>query len=92
MKVLITGANGFIGKNLRLHLSERKDVETVCFTRSDTIDSLRDKLQDVDLVFHLAGVNRPKDETEFLVDNTDLSSKLCQEIKLINKEQVKKYP
>lgn len=92
MKVLITGANGFIGKNLRLHLSERKDIETICFTRSDTIDSLRDKLRDVDFVFHLAGVNRPKNESEFLIGNTDLSSKLCQEIEFINKETAKKIP
>ena len=32
MKVLITGANGFIGKNLQLHLTERKDVQVLCFT------------------------------------------------------------
>ncbi len=32
MKILITGANGFMGKNLQLHLAERKDVEVVCYT------------------------------------------------------------
>ena len=35
MRVLITGANGFVGKNLQLHLAERKDVQVVCFTRAD---------------------------------------------------------
>ena len=39
MKVLITGANGFMGKNLQLHLAERKDVEVVCFTRDDDVAS-----------------------------------------------------
>ena len=33
MRVLVTGANGFIGKNLLVHLAERKDIEVVCFTR-----------------------------------------------------------
>jgi UDP-2-acetamido-2,6-beta-L-arabino-hexul-4-ose reductase len=33
MRVLITGADGFIGNNLQLHLAERKDVQVVCFTR-----------------------------------------------------------
>ena len=36
MKVLITGAGGFVGKNLQQHLAERKDVEVVCFTRANT--------------------------------------------------------
>ncbi len=37
MKVLITGAGGFVGKNLQQHLAERKDVEVVCFTRANTV-------------------------------------------------------
>ena len=40
MKVLITGANGFVGKNLQLHLAERKDVAVVCFDRSDDVADL----------------------------------------------------
>ena len=40
MKVLITGANGFVGKNLQLHLAERKDVQVVCFTRADDMARL----------------------------------------------------
>ena len=40
MKVLITGAGGFVGKNLQQHLAERKDVEVVCFTRANTAADL----------------------------------------------------
>jgi UDP-2-acetamido-2,6-beta-L-arabino-hexul-4-ose reductase len=40
MKVLITGANGFVGKNLQLHLSERREVQVACFTRSDDATKL----------------------------------------------------
>jgi UDP-2-acetamido-2,6-beta-L-arabino-hexul-4-ose reductase len=61
MEILITGADGFIGKNLQLHLAERKDVQVVCFTRGDEVAQLPALLQGVDFVFHLAGVNRPQD-------------------------------
>jgi UDP-2-acetamido-2,6-beta-L-arabino-hexul-4-ose reductase len=40
MKVLITGANGFVGKNLQLHLAARKYVQVVCFTRDDDLAQL----------------------------------------------------
>ena len=40
MEILITGADGFIGKNLQLHLAERKDVQVVCFTRADDVARL----------------------------------------------------
>lgn len=78
MKVLITGANGFIGKNLQLRLSERKDVDVVCFTRSHDLEQLPELLQTVDFVFHLAGVNRPQDPLEFFNVNADLTSALSR--------------
>lgn len=77
MKVLITGANGFVGKNLQLRLSERKDVQVACFTREHRPEQLPDLLQGVDFVFHLAGVNRPQDPEEFAVGNADLTRVLC---------------
>lgn len=77
MKVLITGAAGFVGKNLQLFLAERRDVEVVCFERSDSVDDLPAKLAGVDFVFHLAGVNRPQDPQEFVTGNADLTSALC---------------
>ena len=80
MKVLITGANGFIGKNLQLHLAERKDVQVVCFTRDDDVAQLPVLLQGVDFVFHLAGVNRPQDPQEFVSGNVDLTQALCQAV------------
>ncbi len=77
MKVLITGANGFVGKNLRIHLAERKDVEVLCYTREHSVDELPELLDGVGFVFHLAGINRPQDPAEFAAGNTDLTVALC---------------
>jgi UDP-2-acetamido-2,6-beta-L-arabino-hexul-4-ose reductase len=92
MKVLITGANGFVGKNLQLHLAERKDVEVVCFTRAQSLEQLPALLQGVDFVFHLAGINRPQDPAEFVTGNSDLTQALCDAVAEIAKVSGKKVP
>lgn len=86
MKVLITGANGFVGKNLQLHLSERSDVEVSCFIREHDESDLQSLVADADIVFHLAGINRPKDPAEFKQGNTDLSQSLCEALQAANKK------
>lgn len=78
LKVLVTGSGGFLATNLRVHLSERHDVEVICFNREDDVQSLAVKLSGVDFVFHLAGVNRTNDEVEFSSGNAELTSSLCQ--------------
>ena len=80
MKVLITGANGFIGRNLQLRLMERSDVQMVCYTRDQRAGQLAERLADVDFVFHLAGVNRPQDPKEFTSGNTDLTRDLYRAV------------
>ncbi|WP_373020560.1 capsular polysaccharide biosynthesis protein CapF [Thiomicrorhabdus sp.] len=86
MKILITGANGFLAKNLRVHLSERQDLKVVLFSREDDVESLESKLVDVDFVFHLAGVNRPKTESEFTEGNADLTRELCRMLEKTGKD------
>lgn len=92
MKVLITGANGFVGKNLQLHLSERKDIEVVCFTRAQSVADLPAVLQGVDCVFHLAGINRPQDPAEFVTGNTDLTQVLSDAVADMAVRTGKKVP
>jgi UDP-2-acetamido-2,6-beta-L-arabino-hexul-4-ose reductase len=81
MKVLVTGAQGFIGKNLLVHLRERQDIEILTFVRGDSIDELPAKLEQADFVFHLAGVNRPQHEAEFAEGNSDLTRALCSAVR-----------
>jgi len=80
MRVLITGANGFVGRNLQLRLRERRDVQVVCYTRDQQAGQLAGLLEGVDFVFHLAGVNRPQDPKEFTTGNTALTRDLCQAV------------
>lgn len=92
MKVLITGAEGFVGKNLRLQLAEREDVQVVCFTRDNGVEELPTLLQDVDFVFHLAGVNRPQDPQEFAKGNSELTQTLCLAVAAAAEAAGKKVP
>jgi len=92
MKVLITGADGFLGKNLQLRLAECKDVEIVCFTRKQSVDQLTYLLQGVDFVFHLAGINRPEDPRDFITGNVDLTQALCKVVGAIVIASGKKVP
>lgn len=91
-RVLITGAEGFVGKNLRLHLSERKDLLVTCFTRANAVADLGALLNGADCVFHLAGVNRPQDPAEFAAGNTDLTHALCQAVAQVVRESGRKLP
>lgn len=92
MKILITGANGFVGKNLQLHLAERKDIDVVCFTRAQSVDDLPALLQGVDCVFHLAGINRPLDPAEFATGNTSLTQALADAVADVAVRTGKKVP
>ena len=78
MKVLITGADGFIGRNLRVALSEREGFEVLAVTRSTDVAALARAVHAADAVVHLAGVNRPQDPSEFAVGNADFTARLCE--------------
>lgn len=80
MKVLLTGARGFIARNLAVHLSERNDIELVSFSSQSSPGDLHQYVQDIDFVYHLAGVNRPEHEAEFQTGNVEFTSQLCQAI------------
>ena len=80
MKALVSGADGFIGKNLSIRLKEI-GITVVKYTRESNPEDLINLLADVDFIFHLAGVNRPKDTAEFVDGNAGLTIKLCDAIR-----------
>ncbi|MBR1523570.1 MAG: NAD-dependent epimerase/dehydratase family protein, partial [Lachnospiraceae bacterium] len=76
MKILVTGAHGFIGKNLVRRLKNIGYTDIMEFTRENTEDELKAFCSEADFVFHLAGVNRPENDDEFRTGNTDLTKQL----------------
>jgi UDP-2-acetamido-2,6-beta-L-arabino-hexul-4-ose reductase len=77
MRIVVTGADGFIGRNLRVRLRELGHTSVVAVTRATPLAALADAVRGAGFVFHLAGVNRPQDPAEFTTGNTDFTAKLC---------------
>lgn len=80
MKVLVTGSRGFIGKNLLEYLGRMDDITIDVFNRDDTFESLDLKVEAAEFIFHLAGVNRPKNPKEFYEGNSDLTAQIVKVI------------
>lgn len=80
MKILITGANGFVSKNLAFAIAERTAHETLEFTRAQDQTHLPALVEQADFIYHLAGVNRPTDPGEFDTGNSGLTDALCRAI------------
>ena len=92
MKVLVTGAKGFVGKNLCAQLNNIKTGKTKCYedlaigeVYEYDIDSTFEQLdawcKDCDFVFNLAGVNRPQDPKEFMEGNFGFATVLLNTLK-----------
>jgi UDP-2-acetamido-2,6-beta-L-arabino-hexul-4-ose reductase len=81
MRILITGAKGFIGRNLVFRLGEQGGSTITEFCRGDGPERLADLVADADLVVHLAGENRPADPAQFSEVNAGLTRILCDAIR-----------
>jgi len=84
--VLVTGSEGFIGKNLIVRLQELDKVTIKSFDKKDNIDTLKKYLKEADIVFHFAGVNRPKNVEEFKRVNAGLTITLVELLEEMNKK------
>ena len=93
MNILITGAGGFVGKNLVCALENIRDGKDrtrpglqighiLRCTRQTTEAELKEYCAEADFVFHLAGVNRPKDQSEFMEGNRDFTGTLLSLLEL----------
>lgn len=81
MKVLVTGANGFIGKNLITELKRREGVEVLPFDIDTPEDKLEEYCAKCDFVYNLAGVNRPEHTEEFMEGNFGFATTLVETLK-----------
>ncbi|MFA0518958.1 capsular polysaccharide biosynthesis protein CapF [Vibrio sp. 10N.222.55.E8] len=81
MNIIVTGAQGFIGKNLCVMLSEKGYDSVVQLDRDTSEEAIKVALSNADFVFHLAGINRPKDDSEFTTGNADLTEFVVNELK-----------
>ena len=80
MKILVTGAKGFIGKNLIVELKNQKYTDIYEYD-IDTEPSLLDiYTKDCDFVFHLAGVNRPQNQNQYMEGNFGFTSRLLESL------------
>tara|TARA_Y100001970_G_scaffold294333_1_gene450872 strand:- start:7708 stop:8826 length:1119 start_codon:yes stop_codon:yes gene_type:complete len=78
MHVLVTGANGFVGKNLCVFLSEKENINIIKFTKNNSDKELLSFVKEADFIIHLAGVNRPKKNEDFQKGNNEFTKKLCE--------------
>ena len=92
MKILVTGSEGFLGKNLTAWLDNIQtgkakfdglstDLEWTGYDVHSAPDSLPGLCEKADFIFHLAGVNRPRDPAEFMEVNYGLTSRLLQSLR-----------
>lgn len=76
MKILVTGASGFIAKNLIVFLKATTSHDIVEYSHVMSEERLKNACSDCNFVFHLAGVNRPQDDSEFKCGNEDFTKKI----------------
>jgi len=81
MYILVTGSGGFIGKNLLQHIKELDGCSALTFTRDSSLDELQALVNQADAIVHLAGENRPDDESAFAKVNAGLTQTICDAIR-----------
>lgn len=77
MKILILGASGFVGRNLAAHLRSEPNCDMYLFDRRNSDADLIRWLSVADVIFHLAGINRPNDLSEYETGNVGFTERVC---------------
>ena len=79
--ILVTGAEGFLGRNLTARLTELDGIDIFGADVHTPATELRTALQRAEVIFHLAGVNRPNDPGDFRKTNLDFTAELCETLR-----------
>ena len=82
--VLITGADGFIGKNLFVRMQQDDNIKVSKFTLDNSPQELEQLILEADFIYHLAGVNRPTDVKDFSKHNKDLTIEIIRTLQHSN--------
>lgn len=85
MNILITGANGFIGKNLTAQLRNKGYINLSLVDTSTSMQELKEELKKADFIYHLAGVNRPQSEEEYWQGNVEFTKFITNMLTSISK-------
>ena len=78
MNILITGSEGFIGKNLIEYMKKYTNHNLIEFCKNKSLSDLKNIILEIDYVYHFAGVNRAKDINLFQEVNVGLTKNLCE--------------
>ena len=85
MNILITGSKGFIGSNLKISLEE-ENYNIIEFVKEDSLELLEEKIVNSNIIFHIAGINRTKDNKLFEKVNVHLTKLICDVLIKNNKK------
>jgi UDP-2-acetamido-2,6-beta-L-arabino-hexul-4-ose reductase len=86
LAILVTGAKGFVGRNLCSTLSRRTDLQVLEFDLGNSKEDLHEALAKAGVVVHLAGVNRPPTEAEFEAGNAGFTNELLNELQRLGRK------
>jgi len=79
--ILVTGARGFVGRNLGVNLRRRTGLRLIEVDVESALETLEEGLHKADLIFHLAGTNRPERVEDYTTGNLDFTRHICERLR-----------
>lgn len=86
MNILITGSNGFVGKNLIERLNKIGGFNIITYGRQDSFDKIEKNINNIDFIIHLAGVCRSNNKEDFININLKLTEDIINLVNKVNKD------
>jgi UDP-2-acetamido-2,6-beta-L-arabino-hexul-4-ose reductase len=84
MSILVTGSNGFLGKNFIARINAIGLGNVLPFDVTDSSETLQEYIKEADFIFHFAGVNRPEEKSEFYIGNSKLTEAIIELLEINN--------